>query len=101
MSTPPDHLFPIPSLSDTEMTRLKALADACCGRHSRDGHYHFSPVRGQKFELLWRTGWSHAGHWSYNNGNKDRRTYRHPLVPGVHVQAAALRLARVMDRKAA
>jgi hypothetical protein len=96
--THPDLIFAIPAgLSPQEQDRLTGLANACVGRFSKDGHWHFTPARGEKFLLLWRTGWRAYGEWSYNTGAKARRTYCHNRCPGVHVQADALRFAALMD----
>jgi hypothetical protein len=97
-TTTPEVIFAIPAgLSPQEHDRLTGLANACVGRFSKSGHWHFTPVRGEKFCLLWRTGWRHSGAWVSAEYKKDRRTYAHFRCPGVHVQADAIRLARVMD----
>lgn len=82
----PDHEFTPPiDLSQAEASRLRELALAFHARWVPVGHWAFTPARGHKFELLWRTGW-HAV----------EGRFFHPSCVGLHTQARAVAMGRVM-----
>lgn len=90
MRVPPSVFAIPPSLGDDERSRLERLAAVFRGRRStKPVCYHFTPVRCQKFKLLWETGFRA----SYNVGE---RAFIHPQSGHAFRLGDALLVAQAM-----